>query len=151
MAEAPPHRSDSSEQRDAETAILVVLERVLGVAFDDPARLPADLGVRPDAVAAEGKIVVEVYARVGPLRGAQYHKVKGDILKLALIGARLGDGWRKILCFASEEAAAYVRGRSWVADAARQFGVEVVVVDVPAEVWRSVVEAQFRQRMVNPE
>ena len=85
------------------------------------------------------------------MKGSQLHKIKRDILKLALIGNRLGVEWRKILCFASEEAAIYASGKSWVAEAAREFGIEILVLDIPEEVRDLIVIAQSRQRMVNAE
>ena len=145
------HKSDSSEQRDAEAYILQSLEANLPARFDPAARLPIAAGVQPDAIDPDRKIIVEVYARVGPVKGAQLHKIKGDVLKLALIGQQAGDEWRRILCFASEEAAAYVAGRSWVAAAAQHFGIEVLVVPLSDEHRGRIMSAQDRQRMVNKE
>ncbi|MDQ1362260.1 MAG: hypothetical protein QG652_120 [Pseudomonadota bacterium] len=76
------------------------------------------------------------------VKGAQLHKIKGDILKLALIEKKLGPGWRKIMCFASNESAKYVQGNSWVAEAAREFGVEIHVVQLPKEQEDKVISAQ---------
>ncbi len=92
---------------------------------------------------------MEVYVRIGSVKGAQQHKIKGDILKLAFIGQRLGTEWRKILCFASKEAASYASGATWVAEAAREFGIEIVAVDIPEDIKASIVTAQVRQRMIN--
>ena len=130
--------------------MLTSLKEELGLNFDSDSELPIDVGVKPDAIDPINKVVVEVYARVGEVKGAQLHKIKGDILKLALIGKRLGSGWRKILCFASDESAKYVQGNSWVAEAAREFGVEIFVVQLPDEQKNNVITAQKRQRMVNP-
>lgn len=145
------HKSDSTEQRDAETYILQSLEAELSATFDPAARLPIAAGIQPDAVDPDRKIIVEVYARVGPVKGAQLHKIKGDVLKLALIGQQAGAEWRRILCFASQEAAAYVTGQSWVAAAVQHFGIEVVVVPLSDKHRERVRSAQDRQRMVNPE
>lgn len=145
------HKSDSTEQRDAETYILQALEAELSATFDPAARLPITAGVQPDAVDPAKKIIVEVYARVGLVKGAQLHKIKGDVLKLALIGQQAGSKWRRILCFASEEAAAYATGQSWVAAAVKHFGIEVVVVPLSNEHGERVKSAQDRQRMVNSE
>lgn len=145
------HKSDSTEQRDAEAYILQSLETKLNARFDPAARLPIAAGVQPDAVDPDKKIIVEVYARVGPVKGAQLHKIKGDVLKLAFIGLQAGLQWRRILCFASDEAAAYVNGKSWVASAVQHFGIEVVVVPLSDEHRERVRAAQDRQRMVNPE
>lgn len=145
------HKSDSSEQREAEAYILESLEADLPAKFDPTARLPIDARVQPDAIDPARKIIVEVYSRVGPVKGAQLHKIKGDILKLALIGQQAGSEWRRILCFASEEAAAYVARQSWIAAAVRHFGIEVLVVPLSDEHRGRVMSAQDRQRMVNPE
>lgn len=145
------HKSDSTEQRDAEAYILQSLEAELDATFDPAARLPIAAGVQPDAIDPARKIIVEVYARVGPVKGAQLHKIKGDVLKLALIGHQAGSEWRRILCFASKEPAAYVTGQSWVASAVRHFGIEVVVAPLSEEYRERVKSAQERQRMVNPQ
>lgn len=126
------------------------LQKKLGLCFKPESVLPIDVGVKPDAIDPINKVVVEVYARVGGVKGAQLHKIKGDILKLALIEKKLGLDWRKIMCFASNEAAKYVQGKSWVAEAAREFGVEIHVVQLSEEQKNKVISAQKRQRMVNP-
>lgn len=146
-----PRKSDSLEQQAAEIEMLRALEAKLGLRFDSNATLPIDVGVQPDAIDTKNKTVAEAYARIGAVKGAQLHKIKGDILKLALIGRRLGDDWRKVFCFASNEAAGYASENSWVAEAAHEFAIEVIVVEIPDDVRESVVHAQSRQRMVNPE
>ncbi|SEA98464.1 hypothetical protein [Alkalimonas amylolytica] len=144
------HLSDSSEQREAESHMLCELEKKLDLHFDQGARLPVSVGVQPDAIDLQNKVVVEVYARVGAVKGAQLHKIKGDVLKLALIGKELGSDWRKIMCFASDSAAGYVQGKSWVAEAAKVFGIEIHVVALSSELQAKVMAAQTRQKMVNP-
>lgn len=144
------HLSDSSEQREAEGHMLRLLEEKLNLSFDLNAILPVSVGVQPDAIDLLNKTVVEVYARVGAVKGAQCHKIKGDVLKLALIGTELGADWRKIMCFASDNAAGYVQGKSWAAEAAKVFGIEVHVVALPSDQQAKVLAAQTRQRMVNP-
>lgn len=128
--------------------MLAAVAKRLSLDFDDGANL--GIGVKPDGIDPRNKVVVEAYARVGPLKGAQLHKVKGDLLKLAYIDKKLGAGWRKIMCFGSHEAASYLLGTSWAAEAARSFGIEVIVESLPLEQVQAVVAAQERQRMVNP-
>lgn len=144
------HLSDSSEQQTAEEYMLISLQERLGIKFDPESALSIDISVKPDAIDPINKVVVEAYARVGEVKGAQLHKIQGDILKLAIIEKKLGAGWRKIMCFASDEAAKYVQGKSWVAEAARVFNVEIHVVHLPEEQRNNVMTAQKRQRMVNP-
>lgn len=142
-------QSDSIEQQTAEGYMLISLQKKLNLSFDPESVLPIDIGVKPDAINQVNKVVVEVYARIGEVKGGQLHKIKGDILKLALIEKKLGSDWRKIMCFASNEAAKYVRGKSWVAEAAREFGVKIHVVQLSEEQKKIVILAQKRQRMVN--
>lgn len=143
------HLSDSTEQQTAEYHMLLSLQEELGISFDTESVLPIDISVKPDAVDPVNKVVVEAYARIGGVKGAQLHKIKGDILKLVLIEKKLGVGWRKIMCFASDEAAKYVKGKSWVAEAVREFGIEIHVVTLPEEQKNKVISAQNRQHMKN--
>jgi hypothetical protein len=84
------HLSDSTEQQKAEEYMLSALEKELGLTFDPAASFPINIGVKPDAIDPKNKVVVEAYARVGKVHGAQLHKIKGDILKLVLIEKKLG-------------------------------------------------------------
>jgi len=145
------HQSNSSEQQNAEHFMLKSLEEMFGFQFEKNAELPVSVTVQPDAIDPTRKVVVEAYARIGRVKGAQLNKIKGDILKLALVGKELGSEWRKILCFASSEAAKYAQGKSWVAEAAKVFGIEVIVVELPVEQHEKVIQAQKRQIMVNPQ
>ena len=144
------HASDSTEQQNAESAMLHKLESDLGLSFESDCEIPIAAGVKPDAVDYNNRVLVEVYAHIGKLKGAQLHKVKGDILKLILIEKKLGGKWRKIICFANDEASSYLKNNSWVAEAARSFEIEVVTVVLPVEHQKAVIAAQSRQRMVNP-
>jgi hypothetical protein len=145
------HASDSLEQQQAEAFMLKSLAEKLHLSFNKETKLPIDTGVQPDAIDLNNKVIVEVYAHVGELKGAQLHKVKGDILKLIFVEEKLGEKWRKILCFEDDAAAKYARGGSWVAEAVRTFGVEVRVAKLSEEQLNQVKLAQRRQRMVNPE
>jgi len=141
------HKSDSSEQQAAESHILRAIEVKFDLHFVAGSTL--GIGVRPDGIDPENKVVVEAYARVGVLKGAQLHKVRADILKLAFIEKKLGPGWRKIMCFGNAEAAAFLQGSSWTAEAARAFGIEIFVEPLPSDQEKIVKAAQERQRMVN--
>jgi len=141
------HKSDSTEQQSAEQYLLAAVERRFGLRFTEGADL--GIGVQPDGVDPASKVVVEVYSRLGNLKGSQLHKVKADLLKFAFIAAKLGPTWRKIFRFASPVAASYLQGTSWAAEAARHFGVEIHAEPLPADISNRVSLAQKRQRMVN--
>jgi hypothetical protein len=83
------HLSDSTEQQIAESYLLMSLEKKLGIKFEPQSSVPIDVGVQPDAIDTQNKTIVEVYARVGKVKGGQLHKIKGDILKLILIEKKI--------------------------------------------------------------
>jgi len=143
------HPSDSADQRAAERTTLLALEALWAARFTPGTRLPVDVGLAPDGVDLDRKLVVEVYARVGRLKPAQAHKVKADLFKLAYLRKLLGPDWRVVFCFVDQEAAALLMGKSWAAQAAQAFGVEVVVHELPGDMRERVETAQARQRMTN--
>jgi hypothetical protein len=144
------HPSDSSEQQAIERVILEALKKDLDCRFS---RLPVDIGLRNgpllDGFDPEKRILCEVYARVGQLKGSQPDKVASDMLKMLLVERRLGGEWRKILCFTDEVAARTVQGKSWLAETARAFDFEIRIVGLTADQRRLIEAAQKRQVMVN--
>jgi len=69
-----------------------------------------------------------------------------DAIKLLLVERVLFPGGaRKILALTDEGAAAHFRGRSWMAEALREFGVEVMVVELPEDTRDRIRQAQRRQ------
>jgi hypothetical protein len=142
--------SDSSEQSAAELLMLRELNRELGLSLSPQSVTIAGAGtVKLDGLDPGNRVLCEAYARIGALHGSQPDKVAGDILKMLLVEKAKGGDWRKIYCFADNSAARNLRGRSWLADVARRFGVEVRVVSLPQHVRASVKAAQARQVMVN--
>ena len=144
---ASAHPSDSSAQIAAEAAILDLLGESIGVPLSQNAKVAVGGSeVQPDGMAADGSVVVEVFAHIGKLRGGQRHKVSTDALKLLAIRESRPDA-RLILAFTDEEAAASVSG--WKAETLKANGVEIHTVDLdPAK--RTMIEtAQAQQKMVN--
>jgi hypothetical protein len=95
------------------------------------------------------RVLCEIYAHIGPLKGSQPDKVASDILKMVVVEKELGTPCRKIYCFADETASQKLSGDSWLARAAEQLGVERVVIDLPKDIRDLIVSAQHRQTMVN--
>jgi len=143
------HPSDSADQRVAERATLSALEALWGTSFVTGTIVLVEAGVAPDGVDLDRKVVVEVYARVGKLKPAQCHKVRADLFKLAYLRKLLGPEWRVVFCFVDPQAASFLMGKSWAAQAALAFGVEVVVQELPPDLRERVMAAQLRQRMTN--
>lgn len=143
--EMPP--GHSTEQQDAEAAMLALLSEAEGVVLA-PRRLHLKDGsyADVDGVSDSPPILVEAWAHQGPPIGGQRNKVLADALKLAHVASELGRGHRKVLCMADEEAARRFCGGSWFAGALRRLGVEVVVVRLDAATRAGIRAAQARQR-----
>jgi len=136
--------SDSRVQREAEPLMLALLGERLGVELT-PRRIDLGDGVRVevDGADAGGTILVEAWARP---KVAQKHKVLADVLKLLHVAAQRPVAPRLVLCLSDPEAAHHFQAaRSWAAQAIRDFGVEVEVVELPADVRAAIREAQRRQ------
>ena len=149
----PKHVSDSSEQRTAEVVILETTNEDLGLSL-----VPKQMGLKDgtvvqiDGVDEENRVLCEIYSHIGVLKGSQPDKVAADLLKMMLVGADKGDDgdtWRKLFCFGDEDASAKLKGRSWLALAARQFGIEILTIELPKDLQGSVKSAQARQEMTN--
>lgn len=144
--------SDSTVQRLAEAAILEAFARQREETLVEP--VPTiSLGttrLHPDAVTLRERYVVEAFARQGALKPGQKKKVAQDILKLALL--RQTEGWtdaKPVIAFADEAALASVTG--WLREAAAQFKVELVCVEIDEDLREGIRHAQARQVMVNVE
>jgi hypothetical protein len=140
---------DSAEQRNAETVMLELLGQELRIHFDKH-RHKTEHGATTeiDGVCPDPPTLVEAWAHQGAPKAAQKHKVMADAAKLAWAAAAFyPNGARKILLFSDPMAAAQwlPSSRSWMAVALTHFGIEVRVVELPAEVRVGVVAAQTRQ------
>lgn len=145
-----PHQSDSSEQRAAEEMVRAQVAALLGKELRST-RLTLENGavVQVDGAADDQSVFVEVFGHQGALKGAQKHKVAADALKLITIG-RSRPGADLVIAFADEKAAAYATRGTWLAEALKTWGIDVVVVELGEDVRNGIRAAQARQQMVNP-
>ncbi|MDX6708983.1 MAG: hypothetical protein QOI48_4829 [Solirubrobacteraceae bacterium] len=143
------HVSDSAIQRRAEAVIRDRLAERLGMPL--AARtitLAAGAPVQVDAASPDGKVLAEIFARQGELKGGQQKKVSIDTLKLITIRCEHPDT-RLVIAFADEKASRYATGGGWVAQALRTWNVDVEIIDIPQDLCDEILAAQQRQRMVN--
>jgi hypothetical protein len=99
-----------------------------------------------DAASPDRSVIAEIWAHQGVPKPAQKAKVMTDALKLLWVGSVRYPAARRILVLADEGAARhFVEGRTWMARALRDLGVEVVVVDLTEEVKLGIREAQAGQ------
>jgi len=98
------HPSASIVQQDVELVLLQALARKLGYDLEPHnIKLNENSSIQIDGFSADGRILCEVYAHVGTLRGGQPDKIAADVLKLNLAAGRKGGQWRKILLFAQTD------------------------------------------------
>jgi len=146
------HDSDSQAQRDAECYMLKVLaEREGFPILAESVSLEDGVRIVLDGFNRERRYLCEVYAHLGPTRGAQGHKIARDVLKLVAAELKLGGTWRKVLCFSDPVAAQAIENKSWLAAVCRMLEVKAVVVPLSQELHERVTAAQRRQVMVNPQ
>jgi hypothetical protein len=144
------HLSDSSEQRSAEAVILAGVAANVGKELVPRSlALPDGARVDVDGVASDESVLVEVFAHQGRMKGSQPKKVAQDALKLITLARSRPDA-RLILAFGDSDAASCVQGRSWLAEALRTWGLEVVVTELNEATRAGVKAAQVRQVMINP-
>jgi hypothetical protein len=140
------HPSDSLIQRSAEPLILAGLSSLLGTVLT-PSRVNMGDGVfvEIDGASEDRSILVEAYAHVGPLKGAQPRKLAADAFKLTWAGKRLGSK-RLVLAIADGEVAAHLaRPKAWLTAALRDSGVEVIRVELDSLVMSTLSAAQRTQ------
>lgn len=146
-SEQPIQPSDSTVQLQAEALILVDVGRQLGVELIQKVGIAVgDARAEVDGASADQSVLVEVFARIGKLRGAQLHKVSTDVLKLLAIRESKPDS-TLVLAFADQEAADSIVG--WRAAVLKHNRIEKVVADLPAGEREAIRSAQRRQNMGN--
>ncbi|UTI65803.1 hypothetical protein NBH00_06195 [Paraconexibacter antarcticus] len=119
-------------QRRAEAAIRSAAATALGVPLEPRTMaLPGGATADVDGVDAAQTVFAELFARRGRLKGPQLDKVARDALKLTTLARAYAHPAppRLVIAFADEAAAASVTGGSWLAEALRTWGIEVLVVD----------------------
>jgi hypothetical protein len=107
---ATGHVSSSVVQLKAEAVIRELLADRLSVPLAPLViSLKAGAPVHVDAASADGKVLAEIFARQGELKGGQQKKVAIDTLKLITVQRERPDT-KLVIAFADHEAAAYAKG-----------------------------------------
>ena len=144
-------QSDSREQQELEIYVSEEVGKWLECNLQrNPKVFLADgVHIEPDLYSEEEHIICEVFAHQGALKVGQQHKVSQDILKMLLLDKVKGVTYRKIIVVADEKVESYLKGKSFVAESIRQFGIEIKKIDIPAGIRDTILKAQARQVMVN--
>jgi len=137
---------DSLEQRQAEIVTLALISERLGVVLEKRRLdLPEGGWIELDGACDDPPVLMEAWAHQGRAKPAQKAKVMTDATKLLFAARLLKTNPRLVLALTDEEAAAHFVGRTWMAQALRELGVEVHVVRLPEELNQAILRAQARQ------
>lgn len=144
-------KSNSKEQQNAEKYIASAVEEWLACPVVRNAKVILSDGVHiePDLYSEDNKIICEIFAHVGSLKVGQQHKISQDILKMLLLEKSKSVIYRKIIVVADDKGEKYLKGKSFIAESIRQFGIEIKRINLPEELYNIIANAQARQTMTN--
>ena len=105
--------------------------------------------MQPDFYSAEDKVVGEIFAHIGKPKKAQGNKIANDILKMLLLEKTTGKQYRKIIVVCDIEEQKSLEGKSVLAESIRQFGIEILYIELDEETQMQILKAQELQKMTN--
>lgn len=85
----------------------------------------------------------------GNPKKAQDNKIANDILKMLLLEKTTGKQYRKIIVVCDLEEKKKLDGKSVLAESIRQFGIEILHIELDAETQAQILKAQELQKMTN--
>jgi hypothetical protein len=145
-------RSRSDAQINAEEQLIKRLGRKIAVPLQ-----PRRIIIGRNPIELDGYyenhrqiIMAEAWSHVGKAKSAQKDKVLTDVLKLWLVKQECVSNPhpKEIRCyyvFADKDAARVLRSDSWGSLAARQIGIEAVLIKISSQLRRRLVTAQRNQ------
>ena len=147
------HKSSSHVQRQAEDVIFQKVQELLYTELERNKKIyladNAFTYMQPDFYSEERRIVGEIFAHIGKPKKAQDNKIANDILKMLLLERSAGVKYRKILTVCDAAEKKKLEGQSVLAESIRQFGVEVMYVEIDADMQKQILAAQELQKMTN--
>ena len=147
------YKSSSLEQQETEKHIFLMVEELLGVKLENNKKIfLADNSftyIQPDFYSETELIIGEIFAHIGKPKKAQDNKIANDILKMLLLEKITGKHFRKIIVVCDEEEQKKLQGLSALAESIRQFGIEVMKIEIGDDLRNMILDAQKRQKMIN--
>ena len=93
-----------------------------------------DIRICPDFYSEKDHIIGEIHTHLGRLKPAQLHKIEGDILKILLFEKEQeGVKYTKMIVVCDMQEYEQLKGKSFVAEAIRQFGIKLEHIPLKAE------------------
>ena len=147
------YKSSSLEQQETEKHIFLMVEELLGVKLENNKKIfLADNSftyIQPDFYSETELIIGEIFAHIGKPKKAQDNKIANDILKMLLLEKITGKYFRKIIVVCDEEEQKKLQGLSALAESIRQFGIEIMKIEIDDDLRNMILNAQKRQKMIN--
>ena len=149
------HRSSSHVQCHAETIVFHKIREMLGIELRRNCKVLLDnkglTYMLPDFYSDENCVVGEIFAHIGKPKKAQDNKIANDILKMLLLEKVKGREHRKIIAVCDWNEKTKLEGKSVLAESIRQFGIEIIYVEIDAVTRGQILQAQKLQKMTNAE
>ena len=146
-------KSSSIEQTRAEEKIFALVEKELNIHLEKNPKLYLINNkytyIQPDFYSAKYHIVGEIFAHIGKPKKAQDNKIANDILKMLLLEKNEGHQYRKIIVVCDEQEEKKLKGASALSESIRQFGVEILYIQIDEQLRQEILNAQERQKMTN--
>lgn len=93
-----------------------------------------DIRICPDFYSEKDHIIGEIHTHLGRLKPAQLHKIEGDILKMLLFEkGQKGVKYVKMVVVCDMQEYKQLQGKSFVAEAIRQFDIKLERIPLKAE------------------
>ncbi len=128
--------SDSSVQKQLEGVLVTKYEKQTGfhgIHNTNKVWINSSTYIVPDIYSEEHRIIGEVHAHTQRLKSAQKDKLASDILKMILFEKEKHVKFRKVILVCGKEEKAYLEGDSFVADAIKQFNIEIEYIRLTPE------------------
>ena len=146
-------KSISIEQVRAEEKIFALVEKLLNIQLEKNPKLYLTNNqytyIQPDFYSAEHYVVGEIFAHIGKPKKAQDNKIANDILKMLLLEKITENHYRKIIVVCDELEEKKLKGASALSESIRQFGIEILYIQIDEQLRQEILNAQERQKMTN--
>ena len=146
-------KSSSMEQIHAEEKIFVLVEKELNIQLEKNPKLYLSNNeytyIQPDFYSAEHCVIGEIFAHIGKPKKAQDNKIANDILKMLLLEKISGRYYRKIIVVCDEVEERKLKGYSALSESVRQFGIEILHIQIDDILRKEILNAKARKKMTN--
>ena len=147
------HKSSAHIQMQAEDIIFHKVEKLFNIKLEKNKKIyladNAFTYMQPDLYSEDKYIVGEIFAHIGKPKKAQDNKIAKDIIKMLLLEKTTGKQSRKIIVVCDLSEKKKLEGQSILAESIRQFGIEILYIEINEDIRNQILNAQELQKMTN--